>query len=74
MNKMRYGFLLVFILVIVSIYFFPTPQKEFDTIYGFDSSIRSSLSDFRQTPLQTLEVDGIEWDYYYYSSFGDADI
>ena len=50
--------MVIFLLIVAALYFFPTPQKEFDATYDFDVTIRTSLSEFRQTPLSSIDVDG----------------
>ena len=63
--KMRYTLLVIFLLVIISFYFFQTPEKEFEEIYPYEDSVRTSLLSFRKAKLKKIENDGIIWEYYY---------
>ncbi len=63
--KMRYTLLVIFLLIIISFYFFQTPEREFEEIYPFEDPVRTSLMSFRKTKLKKIELNGITWEYYY---------
>lgn len=38
-------------------------QKDFSTLYPYDDEVKRSLLEFRKQPIETLEIDGVEWEY-----------
>ncbi len=62
---------LILVIVIAGTYLWPVPHMPFEEIYAkVDSAQSQSLQSFRIThPAQTLEVNGVEWEYV---SFGEG--
>jgi len=51
-------------MAIIVFYLVPTPKKSFEELYHGDASIAENLMSFRQFPLKTVEVNGVQWNYY----------
>ena len=68
--KMRYTLLVIFLLIIISFYFFQTPEKEFEEIYPYEDSVLTSLLSFRKVKLKKIENNGNTWEYYYSDNGG----
>lgn len=62
---MLIGVLVVLGLIVLTIYFFPSPRKDFNEIYQrVEPQTVASLQTFRQKyPPQFLEVNGVQWTY-----------
>lgn len=55
---------LLLFLVILTIYIIPNPHKSIEELYlDVDKGVVSSLLEFRNQPLSTIEVNGTEWKY-----------
>ena len=69
--KLRWLIPILLVVVIASIYLYPTPHKTFDELYAkVDAESVASLADFRQAhPVRTLELRGVKWEYL---SLGDG--
>ena len=69
--KLRWLIPSLLVVVIASIYLYPTPHKTFDELYAkVDAESVASLADFRQAhPVRTLELRGVKWEYL---SLGDG--
>ena len=66
MKKKRIWFITVVLLVVIlGVYFYPTPRKSFDELYAkVDADTVASLRDFRRAhPVRTLNLHGVKWDY-----------
>jgi pimeloyl-ACP methyl ester carboxylesterase len=63
--QLRWLIPILLIVVITSVYLYPTPRKSFSELYAkVDTDTVDSLAAFRQThPVQTLELRGVEWTY-----------
>lgn len=61
----RWIFSLLLVLVLAGVYLYPVPRASFDDLYAaVDAETTSSMRGFRERyPLQTLEVQGVEWEY-----------
>ena len=70
-KKLRWFIPVTLIVVLASIYLYPTPHKSFDELYAnVDKETVNSLTAFRQAhPPRTLNVHGVEWNYV---SLGDG--
>jgi len=64
-GKMRHTVMIVLLLMIVSIFFYQTPEKDFESLYQQEDSIFSSLISFRKRPLKETEVNGVRWEYFF---------
>jgi len=64
-TKKRWLIPLILIIVLAGVYLYPTPTKPFDELYAdVETDTINSLVDFRQAhPVQTLDVEGVEWEY-----------
>ena len=72
MRRRRWIFPLILVLIVLGIYFFPVPQKNFEELSSkVDPNSAASLLAFRQEhPLQQINVAGVVWEYI---SFGQGD-
>ncbi len=71
-KKLKWIILLLLLVMVLTIYFYPVPRVPFDELFGkVDADKRMSLKMFRQEhPLQQLTVDGVAWEYV---AFGQGD-
>jgi len=65
LKKLRWLIPLILILVLTGVYLFPKPTRSFNELYAeVNAGTVDSLTTFRQShPVQTLDVDGVEWEY-----------
>lgn len=56
--------LLILIVVLIGVYFFPVKQFTFDEKYPADDSLSESLRLFREEPTKTLNVNDHNWTYF----------
>ena len=72
MRKILLAILLIFLLLIVGVYLYPTPKQTFDEVYGrVDEETAVSLQTFRQTHTpKSIEVAGKTWQY---TMFGEGE-
>ncbi|MDP2089862.1 MAG: alpha/beta hydrolase [Flavobacteriaceae bacterium] len=62
-KRMIFGLLMLLIAVII-LYLIPASQTDFFQQYTKNDSYSSSLRIIRNTPLKTIEVDGVTWNYF----------
>ena len=63
--KKVYKTLLVFVLLsVVVLYTIPVKQRNFEELFrGGEPAVARSLAAFRETPVKSLEAEGVEWPY-----------
>jgi len=62
-NKTLKALLLVFILLF-SLYYFPSPKRDFFKLYGQDDVSAQGLKEFQSRETSLTEVDQVKWMYY----------
>jgi pimeloyl-ACP methyl ester carboxylesterase len=71
-RKLKWLIPLAILLAILAVYLYPVPSAPFEEVYiNADPDTTASLQLFRERyPLQTLDVDGVSWEYV---SLGEGD-
>ncbi len=65
MNKISFKtILIILVLLIIGIYYYPTPQRDFFELYPYDDSFSQSLKEFQSRSTTEIVVDGVKWNYY----------
>ena len=62
----------ILLALLLIIFFFPVPQKDFNELYEGDEAVKNAFNNFRQMPLKQLEVEGLEWSYLSVGEGGSA--
>ncbi len=63
-KKIVFGIIAVVVLFLILLYWIPAPQQDFFDHYPYQDEAAAQLKEFRNRPLRTIQVDGIEWHYY----------